>query len=272
MKKRILCILLALVCLCSTALADVIYEPENAFYEHHRDECEYVSRNYIVPESGAEVCVKPGGKPLGSYAAGESVYVDYLYTDPNTGERWGLCQFYGGKGWEDGWVCLTGLQVVYDYRDFAADHGEAFYEPAEDEVPAIELSETVTVLWPYPGAAKPDTEITPEQADGLPLQFWTLFDDEAGRTWGYLGYWRGWRNKWVCLSDPSAAELPPRETPVVTVAPSEVQREDAKTLFREVLPWLGVALAISVSGSALFIILLKRKYRKAHPTQGGKKK
>ena len=270
--KRILCILLALMCLTTAALADVIYEPENAFYEHHRDECEYVSRSYIVSDSGAEVQIKPGGKSLGSYAAGETIFADYLYTDPNTGESWGLCTFYDGQRWTDGWVCLTGMQVVYDYRDFAADYGEAFYEPAEDEVPAIELDTTVTMLWPYPGAAKPDTEITPDQADGLTLQFWTLYDDEAGRTWGYLGYWRGWRDKWVCISDPSAAELPGMDTPKTIVEPGTSGRADANTLFREVLPWLGLALAISISGSALFLILLKRKYRKAHPTQGGKKK
>lgn len=267
--KRIFCILLAVLCLTSVALADAIYEPQGDFYQRHRDECEYVQRSYIVSDDGAEIKVSPeSGKTLGSYEAGAQFYADYVYTDPKTGVQWGSCIFRDGDKWLEGWVCLTGMQVVYDYRDFAADHGEAFYEPAEGEEPTIELDGTVTQLWPYPGAAQPDTEITADEADGLTLEFWTLFDDEDGRQWGYLSYWRGWRNKWVCISDPSAAELPVRETPEVIIQVDEgalPQREDANTLFREVLPWLGVALALSISGSALFIILLKRKYRKSHP-------
>ena len=255
--------LLLCLSLAAPALADVIYEPENAFYKSHQDECVHSEKNYIVSASGAAVCTKPGGKTLGTYEAGTTIYADYLYTDPRTGDVWGSCMFRSDSGWEDGWVCLTGMQVVYDNEDFQTEYGAAFYSPEENtDAPTICLCDTPVVLWRYPGAETPLNTLdmwAGEDADDnareeMTLWFHTLFDDEDGRQWGYLGYWRGWRSGWICLSDPAEENLPVR-----AVTPIYVEKAEGGAGGSASQVWLAIGLVAAVAVVTAVLLMLRKK-------------
>lgn len=269
--KRILTLALALLLclsLAAPALADVIYEPEDAFYQSHREECTYENRSYIAPASGADICTKPGGSKIGSYAAGETIYSDYLYTDPKTGDVWGSAMFRDGNNWKDGWVCLTGMQIVYDYRDFEAEYGEKFYGTDG----GVCLCDTAVVEWAYPGAPEPlrimEREDRPDADEGVREELTlylgnTRFDDENGNQWGFLGYWRGRRNSWVCLTDPDAESLPVRE-----VTPRYVEKGAAADAMSpqtgdngNTLIWLASALVAAVVVVTVFLLARRKKQK-----------
>lgn len=266
MKRILTLALLMLLCLslAAPALADVIYEPEDAFYKSHKDECTYVNQSYIVTASGADICTKPGGSRIGSYAAGETIYSDYNYTDPKTGDVWGNAMFRDGNDWKEGWVCLTGMQIVYDYRAFEAEYGEKFYGTDG----GVCLCDTAVVEWAYPGAPEPlrimEREDRPDAdesvRDELTLYLGnTRFDDENGNQWGFLGYWRGRRNSWVCLTDPDAESLPVREVTPKYVEKGAVSGSigaDGNTLL-----WLAVALVAAVVVVTVFLLAQRKKQK-----------
>ena len=269
--KRILTLALALLLclsLAAPALADVIYEPEDAFYKSHRDECEYVNQSYIVSASGVEILTKPGGSKIGSYAAGETIYSDYIYTDPKTGDVWGSAMFRDGNDWKEGWVRLTGMQLVYGYAAFAAEYNTKIY-PAGENTPSVCLCDTKIVEWAYPGAPEPvrimEREERPDADDSvreeLTLYFGTLFDDENGNQWGFLGYWRGRRNTWVCLTDPAAESLPVRD-----ITPQYVEKDAASGSIGadgDTLLWLAAALVAAVVVVTVFLLVRRKKGMKA---------
>lgn len=203
--------------------ADLIWEPDNDdFYVNHRDSCQYVNRNYTAdgPEDKVIVYKSPENPAVvTTWENGQEVYIYYTWTDEK-GIVWGMYNNWETN--ETGWMPMEYMDVVYDYICFEEEFGASFVE----ETVAIpeEYANTSVYFWDYPGAETYLEIPMPENAADMP-QCGKTFVDEEGRKWGYIGYFRGTRNKWVCLDEPAGDfnTLYPGESPVRT--PQEVTEE-----------------------------------------------
>ena len=199
--KRTLCLLLALVfvlALTPTVRADVIFEPQDSFYWDHRGECQYHSRAYYAdgPENVAVVYRSPESSAVVERVKnGDELWISYIYEAEN-GISWGYCDNYE-ENWT-GWVPMEYLLLKYDYICFQEEFGDRITNQNE----YVQLNaEGEVYLWNYPGSE--DSMIYTVDEEYLP-EYESVFTDDAGRNWGYIGYHMGIRNVWVCLDDPGA--------------------------------------------------------------------
>lgn len=225
MKKmtRILMVMLCWVVFVLPVRADVIWEPHNDdFYTKKRENCRLVNRSYTAdgPEDKVIVYKSPENPSVvDTWENGHVANIYYTWTDEK-GIVWGMYNDWETN--ETGWVPMEYMEVVYDYICFEEEFGEHFV----DESVAIpeECAGTGVYFWSYPGAETYLEIPMPETAADMP-QCSPTFVDEGGRKWGYIGYFRGTRNKWVCLDEPAGDfnTLYPEEPPVRT--PQEVIEE-----------------------------------------------
>lgn len=276
-KKWIACLLLGclLFSLSAPALADVIWEPDDAFYFENSENAAYVNRSFYVNGSEGATIVwdTPEKKQVVTPVRnGEVLYVSF--TLPYGGEAWGIVQFVmdaGGaasnnfQGTEtnafSGWVRMQDMTAVYDYVSFEEEYGAKFYE-YENGYPGLQATDEELVLWTFPGSG--ETAGTLWNAGDL--EIFTAFLDEAGNEWGFVAYYMGRRNVWVCLSDPVNTALPALydKTPTLTKANPDWRSlaDDAKQK-GGVGVWLIVVLvAIVVLVSALLIKRTAGKQKK----------
>ena len=202
--KRIFSLILALMllpALVPAVSADVIVEPQDSFYWEHRGECIRTERCYFAdgPENVAVVYRSPeSAAVVVRVKNGLELWISYVYEDEN-GYSWGLCEYYGEEDHWVGWIPMDYLLLKYDSICFR----EEFAHRIEEKTGVIPVQETGRVhFWGYPGS---DTlwaymELT---AHYLP-EYQAVFTDDAGREWGYVNYYAGMRDVWVCLSNPTA--------------------------------------------------------------------
>jgi len=195
MKKSVALLFVLLLLLPSLAAADVIVEPENSFFRAHRSDCRLTEgRTYIAngPEGTLNLYTAPNGTVGRTLANGETFYCQWWYAD-NRGVTWGYCEQ------QELWAPLGYTLIRYDHLAFAADHQGEIVAGDGRFLPEGTGS---GFLYEYPGAPEP---YPISDLDGLiPNQ---LYVDEQGRTWGFVSYHFGWRNKWVCMDDPANGGL-----------------------------------------------------------------
>ena len=210
---RILTVLLASVMLFALALpafADVILEPHNSFYDEHADECTAgEQRMYVAKEGGLVVAVDPESDMGTLFPSGSYFWSCWQYNDGRT--VWGYIENYEDPG-KAGWFKLGDVYRVYDHIDFEKEHGSEFYEDK------TEHTFTSAVAYDYPNGPV-DHVIDGEDATYLldDLVFNSLYRDENGREWGFIGYRFGRWNVWICLDEPDNAGLD--ETGMLAVDP-----------------------------------------------------
>ena len=200
--------ILLFVCMIFTfapfARADVISEPSNDFYNRHREECSHIGRSFYANGEGGSISLlkEPGSKSaVMTIDNGDTLYIDFTYN--YRGEDWGIASFYDPdksyNEWPNGWVPMDQLLLVYDYLAFDNDHEEEFYayKGGYDSLKAAD----VIYMWSWPGSG--ETVGTLVYEDSRFMEINTAYKDDAGREWGFIGYWYGNRNFWVCLSDPA---------------------------------------------------------------------
>ena len=265
--KRFCSALLALLLLCALAapaLADVAYEPDDRFYEHHRGECKYEHRSYYT--NGAEGYVLVYSSPTGDAEAalpnGRGFWVIYTYDD-----AWGCIEYDpddpDSENWREfvsGWVKLADMACDYDYRSFEAEHGS---EISAAEV-RLEVSRGSTVFcYKYPGSGIVADKIKADWASGDGPSFRSVFTDSAGRDWGFIGYYCGYRNLWICIDDPSNPELPPdenyRAVKTVPVAAAGVMEAGLSAAKRPTAYLYAGAGGVAVIAAAVLGVALRRK-------------
>ena len=202
--KRMISLLLALIFLLAltpAVSADVIVDPQDSFYWEHRGECIRTERCYFAdgPENVAVVYRSPESAAVVERVKnGLELWISYVYEDEN-GYSWGLCEYYGEEDHWVGWIPMDYLLLKYDSICFR----EEFAHRIVEKTGVIPVQETGRVhFWGYPGS---DTlwaymELT---AHYLP-EYQAVFTDDAGREWGYVNYYAGMRDVWVCLSNPTA--------------------------------------------------------------------
>lgn len=178
------------------AAADIIVEPEGMFYHAHRDECDYVGRSYLVngAEGYAAVYSAPDSRVAEYISNGETLYISHRWVDRKDAKKaeWGATQ--------DGrWMRMSELEPIYDWQAFEDDFSDAFraYDGTGGAI-------TKACLYSYPGGVYVWTW---DLGQDFSEAFTHVYVDESGRSWGFIGYYMGRHNQWVCLDDPVNEDL-----------------------------------------------------------------
>ena len=128
MKNRRYLFLLVFLCFVlqtTVVRADLIFEPQDSFYEKHADSCKYVNRTYIVNGYNGETIVyesPESAKKVITVKNREKYYISFVYTDKKNVE-WGFLE----DGQENsGWVPMDYMYPVYN--------SQSFYEEYRDKI------------------------------------------------------------------------------------------------------------------------------------------
>lgn len=252
--KKLLCVCLCLCLLGSvTAHADVIWEPyDDSFYLNRQGDFLLTQENYYVnsPYGAADVYDKPSGRVIDTLENGQGFYVYYTYEDKNG--VWALD--------DDGrYVLLSELLNVYD-KEFWADHeGEIVSEAPEGLHLELQAQEPI-LAWTYPGGRNWETTVW--EAEDVVNSCTAFYTDEDGRIWGYINYWYGRLDAWVCLTShyDRTLELDEIYTGTVYFGPDAAPltpKPEAEAVF----PW-GIVLPVAAALGAGAALLLWPKKKK----------
>ena len=134
MAKKILALFMAVLMalsLTATALADVVWEPRNSFYETHHSQCTYLGRSYYAngPDGFVTLWDAPGGSTVAAqYENGTALSVYWTY------KNWGCITVWEGKNREEvsGWVPMEQLYLIYDHISFEEEYG-AYFKPYDGQ-------------------------------------------------------------------------------------------------------------------------------------------
>lgn len=215
MKQKLLALLTAVLLLSAvvpSAFADMIWEPENSFYNSHREECTYHDRSYLANGGDGYVTVRtaPGTySEAANVANGTRFFIQFLWTDKD-GADWGV-GYPAGEFDKMGWVPLADMARIYDYRDFEEDHAAEFqvYDGSGDEVGEA-------LVFTYPGGTVSSTLTESKEYMPFSESFRYLYTDENGLRWTFIGYYMGHRDGWVCVDDPMNETLGAAEDQTVS--------------------------------------------------------
>ena len=230
MKRRMISLVTVLVLALALALsasADLIWTPEDSFYESHREECVYVNRQYEMAGYDGTVAIwdAPGGTVRRTLSNGAHGRIQFTWS--GDGMEWGYLYSYYEDSWQDpewgGWVPMDDLALIYDSQQFMEDH--------ESEITTIEdltVDFDAAVVYSYPGGPSMERRLE-ENLDYMPFSeaFSDVYTDANGLRWGYVVYYMGLRDGWVCLDDPMNEHL---DTNIVPVALSAAQLRDSATV------------------------------------------
>jgi len=202
-----------LICLVTAAwnftfvYGDVIWEPQDSFYEKERENCEYVNRTYFANGGKGYVTVYKNPKSkqvVTDIENGEDIHILFTYKD-KSGREWGLTEFKG-KGRKTGWMLMDELMARYDHLSFSEDHAKEFIDYDGSFDPG--QYEDKIIVWKYPGSDVIASHIYPDDLKEYPPDFSYMYIDNEGKKWAYFGYYMGLRDGWVCLTDPENENLP----------------------------------------------------------------
>jgi hypothetical protein len=205
-KKLVLIIAILLIFITQIyiAYADVIWEPDNRFYEQNRDDAILISRFFYANGDKGYVSLKsqPGsGSEVARYNNGELLYIQFACD--YKGKIWGV-------DYTPGWVPMDQLLLRYDYISFEEEYGDEFYS-YEGNYDMLEKTDVI-VFWNWPGSGSiidvRDLSVSYSSDERTWLQPSNAYRDSEGREWGFITYFYGTRNFWICMSDLSNTEIP----------------------------------------------------------------
>lgn len=248
-----------LLSLAAPARADVLWEPNNRFYERHADECQYLGRSFYA--NGAEGYITlwdaPGGYLVkGQFSNGFILWVYYQFED------WVYAVVWGDEGEISGWAPIEDFALEYDHLSFAEEYADAIY-PYCGQFADYDGDAEEIVFYEYPGAPESKDvreaawaldELTGQAGDSY-IQ--SIFVDEEGRTWGYVGYLYGRINGWFCLDEPEGRNFPVRQvgTPELTEA-----REPTLPV-RGYVPYILSGVLVLAAVALAAVLLARRRKR-----------
>lgn len=258
--RRLICILMSAAILSVAASADVIWEPNDDFYQQHYEECEYLGRSYYAngQEGFIEVFKTPDAKEYveTNLENGTELYVSFIMECNE--KTWGVIELEDGR---TGWVCMDELTLIYDNQSFVEEH-ETEFVPYDGSFEELCTSENQRVIfWSFPGSGRISGDFETLHQGYSPLMPDVTWTDSEGRVWGRIGYYMAARG-WVCLSDPDNENLPVTEH-VYNIYPAE---EPAESIVESV-PKTGESLG-AVCGAVLLLcggtgFLITRMKKKA---------
>lgn len=268
--KKVLAFLLTVLTalsLTATALADVVWEPNNEFYRKHWRQCESHLRDYYAngPDGFVTLWDAPNGSTVRTqFENGTRLDVAWTY------KNWGCVCLLGDESLEQdsGWVPLDQLYLIYDHISFEEEYGEDF-EPYAGQFDTSVLKEGSEIwFWEYPYAREPITkfllnEHNINEFEDFGVLFTQTYTDRNGNVWGYGSYVYSYRNFWVLLENPTcegvmtscipeaddlitSGEIVPPQTPVLPTV--------------SYLPYFLVAGVVAVT--AVLLVMMKRRSRR----------
>ena len=249
-----------LLALCAPARADVLWSPRNdRFFEQHYDQCEYIGRQFYA--NGDEGFITLWDAPEGAqvvhqFQNGYTLWVYYQYED------WVCAAVWGDEGEISGWAPLADFALKYDYLCFEEEYA-AEIRPYDGEFADYDGGAEEIVFYEYPGA--PVSKDVRKAAWGLDeligrggdSYIQSIFVDEEGRTWGYVGYLYGRISGWFCLDDPGGTDFPVREVEVPELIPAQAPRLPAMAY----VPYALVAAVVVVTAVLLAVFFRKKRGR-----------
>lgn len=241
------------------ARADVIWEPQDSFYEEFSSECEYVGRTFTANGPDGEVILYQSpvsAREVARWENGFKAYISFTYEDEN-GVVWGVYEEHGSK---TGWMPMEYMDVVYDAISFAEEY-EADIVAEAGALDEQYVHESVW-FWRYPGA----TEGYETTVESYVPEYDGTYVDSHGHSWGNVGYYFGHKNFWICLDQPDAdfetlypdgasgiglTQPAEKDFPAERIAPDGKQN---KTIL------IAVLLVIFVTGVS--VVVLRRENKK----------
>ena len=150
--------------------ADVIWEPEDTFYQEHAEQCNYEGRSYLTNGKDGYVIVydsPKATKKIDAVTNEQEFYVSFTYE--KWGTKWGVVNYTKDSGdnvessdqdEQTGWVRMKDMTVVYDEQSFSRDHNNQITQSNEK----FDLSNTKNqvYIWSYPGSKEVKGEIKKE--------------------------------------------------------------------------------------------------------------
>ncbi len=272
-----------------SARADVLWEPDDPYYmkrwenEDMKDEFVLNNRNYFVNGSQGYIYVAEdpeSQRVTDALENGTLVFVSFTYTD--RGQEWGVIQYqrdsegkvtpnygYRDEGEEGqirtGWILMEDVSLVYDSTAFMEEYAEEIETVTEN--PELTLKEGEELLyWTYPGSGFLYGK-TSYVDNGLQTD--ASYTDEDGRIWGHISYYMGTRDVWICVSDPTALDLPVHAGKIEELTPPAAppeklpetidggERADGNLLLPAVLGL--IILAVGSSGGIIWYLYRKKK-------------
>ncbi len=260
--KRILALILASFSLLAAfpALADVMWEPRNNFYENHRDECTYENRAYFAngKDGYALVYDSPASKsPAAAILNGTELHIYFTFAQGGT--TWGVAEYaldesgYAANEFNSnltGWVPMADMHVRYDSQAFLAEHEVV---PVTEEPRDFE-GEGSLIFWTYPNSGEVYATVELPCDD---ISIASLYTDADGREWGNIGYYRGMRNCWLCLSDPTNPDIPEIAVEYKNLYPAAAPEKLPSG--SNSIVWIVVLVVVVVAGTAVLLRLQKNK-------------
>ena len=206
--KRIFTAILALILvlgLSQTAFADMIYEPRDNFIQSHQEDCRstyYWHRYKASGDANVPVQYMPEDDEVIAMLAPDEVFSsNTTYTAPD-GTIW---YYYGSASMDAGWVSGDYVTRLYDSDLFLENYARDIVH-SQETLNVYELEQIVFYYYPN-GEQMAVQPLTFAKSDASPeeavISFDTLYKDDAGRIWGYVGYFYGPQNAWICISEPT---------------------------------------------------------------------
>lgn len=201
-KKGFWILILVLV-FSTVATADVLPWPENDYFIDNEEDMELITGGYMVNCSGnKQKFYSAPGKLTAVFTVprGEIIYPSYRCT--KDGEEWCIVESWGNNYSYSGWCPMEALLPLYNSNYFTEEHADEIGEGFTEEY----KEGTVLYFYSYPGSG-----ISPAPAtvfDQEPVEFERSYTDSEGRKWGYVSYWYGIRDCWLCADDPTNDSLP----------------------------------------------------------------
>lgn len=243
---------------------DVIWEPQDSFYEQVRENCYYVSRTYFANGEKGYVTVYKNPKSsrvVTDLENGENIHIIFTYKD-KSGREWGITEFNdNSKSYKSGWMLMDELIARYDYISFYEDHEEEYvdYDGSFD----LNKYEGKIVVWKYPGSDVISSHLYMDDLKEYLPEFSHMYTDNEGKKWAHFTYYMGRRNGWVCLSDPENESLPTIKVDYEGLIPAS---KPDRTLVERNGSWLFIALVAGlVIVTAILIKVFYGKNNKAKP-------
>ncbi|PKM73782.1 MAG: hypothetical protein CVU91_01655 [Firmicutes bacterium HGW-Firmicutes-16] len=252
------------------ALADVIWEPNDDFYSAHSNDCEYVNRDYYSNgETGyMEFFSEPGGTSLGFADNGQTFHVQFSYKLGD--ETWGVIEYSevegkliprGEEECKTGWIKLADTTLKYDYQSFDEAHRSEYtiYDGDYSELKDVQN----IVMWTFPNSGATNGTI-----DNIDENFavQSIYTDIDNSQWGYVNYYYGMKNFWICLSKPIDATIAAKDVQVPefnTPSPDSKPVQTGNDMSSVVI----ICVAAAILCTAVLFASLNKKKRESSQTK-----
>lgn len=274
--KRILPILLTLllaIALAPPALADVVADPWEEIYDgpDNAEELEWVSGVfYANSPNGRAISKQDPSNAFNfmSFPNGTQLYIDVQWA--YEGANWGYISSYTEEGKETeygdyGWVPMAELAPLYDNAAFMTDYADRIY-PFDQAAAA--LQSTQFYIWAYPGSGEQYDSYMEYPLDSpSDIEFSLAYTDAEGRVWGYSPYLYGWSDIWVCITDPTNADLPAFAWREPDLYASKGGPAKSESLLSTVPIVIGLIALVAVITIVCIVIIGQRNKAAAKATQ-----